>query len=126
MKYSSYGALQRDPDALRFVGPFMKKFYLDELGQIMNILKGEMSVVGPRPLPPTDDSNALAPRKLLNTGVFCFKANTWKIRGSTILRQTTDMEYYESYAASSVLGLVRLDLLIVTDGIRAIVQGEGL
>lgn len=32
----------------------------------------------------------------------------------------------ESYANSSVLGLMRLDLLIITDGIRAIIQGKGL
>lgn len=74
-KYGSHGMLQRNPDALRFVGPFMKKFYVDELGQITNILKGEMSVVGPRPQPPMDISDSVPPRTILNTGIFCFKAN---------------------------------------------------
>lgn len=125
-KYGSHGMLQRNPDAFRFVGPFMNKFYVDELGQIINILKGEMSVVGPRPQPLIEASNSHPPRKFLNTGIFCFKVNKWKNRGETILQQTSDMDYYESYADSSVLGLIRLDFLIMRDGIRAIIQGEGL
>ena len=125
-KYGSHSMLQKNSESLRFVGSFMKKFYMDELGQVINILRGEMSVVGPRPQPPIETSNDLPPRKFLKTGIFCFKANKWKNRGDTILQQESDMDYYESYASSSALGLMRLDILIVTDGIRAIIRGEGL
>lgn len=42
--------LKKDPRITR-VGQFIRKYNIDELPQLINILKGEMSIVGPRPLP---------------------------------------------------------------------------
>ena len=50
----------REDPRVTGVGRFLRRFSLDEVPQVLNVLKGEMSLVGPRPLPLRDYSQLVA------------------------------------------------------------------
>ena len=51
-KKDSNGNLLSDSERLTKIGNFVRKTSLDEFPQLINVLKGEMSLIGPRPLLP--------------------------------------------------------------------------
>ena len=125
-RYSTYAGLQQNNQSLSFTGLVLKKFYIDEIPQIFNVLKGDMSLVGPRPQPVGHPDNQGKCRQLLKTGMVGFVANKWKTGGHTFVKHSTDLQYLELVTHAKPLQLMKIDFLALLDGIRASIRGKGL
>ncbi len=104
------------------VGRFLRKFSLDELPQLWSVLKGDMSLVGPRP-PLRDEWEQFEPwqrRKLsVKPGITCL----WQIRGRNDVRDfdewvKLDLKYIDNWS-------LWLDLEILLLTIPAVLRGTG-
>ena len=124
-KFKTWSFLQKDPSSIRHFGKIMKNTYMDELGQFFNILKGDMSFVGPRPLPVGYELNNEAPRKTLKAGLVGFATNRAKNEGDTISKQKTDIEYLDIYQTASPFEVIKVDLIVILDGFRAVLKAKG-
>ncbi|HZQ47137.1 MAG TPA: sugar transferase [Verrucomicrobiae bacterium] len=109
-----------DPRITR-IGRWLRKYSLDELPQLYNVLIGDMSLVGPRPpLPREVERYSLADRRRLAAlpGVTCF----WQISGrseiSFIGQVKLDLRYIESRS-------FWVDVKILARTVPAVLLGEG-
>lgn len=100
--------LKDDPRITRF-GRFLRKSSLDELPQIFNVLKGEMSIVGPRPV--VRDELALYGHKRwayleMRPGI----TGLWQVSGRNEVsydeRVAFDKEYRDSFSFTRDLGII--------------------
>jgi lipopolysaccharide/colanic/teichoic acid biosynthesis glycosyltransferase len=67
--YDADGRKLSDDERMSRIGVFLRRTRLDELPQLLNILRGDMSFVGPRPLLPRDQDNAYRARLLVRPGL---------------------------------------------------------
>ena len=112
--------MKDDPRITR-AGRWMRRYSLDELPQLFNVLKGDMSLVGPRPpLPREVDMYSIADRRRLaaTPGLTCF----WQIGGRSEIdfkeQVNLDVLYIESQS-------LWLDLKILCRTIPAVLSGKG-
>ncbi|MGW5433709.1 sugar transferase [Streptomyces sp. NPDC004059] len=111
--------LRDDPRVTR-VGRVLRRFSLDELPQLVNVVKGEMSLVGPRPLPLEDSVYAGKARGRLDT--LPGMTGLWQISGRSDLgwddMVRLDLQYVQRQS-------VRLDLLILARTLPAVLTARG-
>jgi lipopolysaccharide/colanic/teichoic acid biosynthesis glycosyltransferase len=103
------------------LGRFLRRWSLDELPQLWNVLRGEMSLIGPRPLPVNQvlaSPNMLSSRHSVAPGL----TGWWQIHGRSDLDATQSLAMDEFYVRNRSL---RLDLVILLRTLRVVVSGRG-
>jgi exopolysaccharide biosynthesis polyprenyl glycosylphosphotransferase len=105
------------------VGRFLRKYSIDELPQLLNVLRGEMSLVGPRPLPVDEvqrfDDFAHRRRLSVKPGLTCL----WQISGRNNVKDfkdwvRLDLEYIDNWS-------LWLDIKILFRTIPVVLSGTG-
>ena len=111
--------LENDP-RITPVGRFLRKTSLDEIPQVINILKGDMSVVGPRPLVPgeLEKHNGLTLYNKVRPGL----TGWWACNGRSNIsyKERLELEYY--YVKNCSL---QLDILCILRTIFAVLRRDG-
>ncbi|MDR1190607.1 MAG: sugar transferase [Verrucomicrobiales bacterium] len=111
-----------DPRVTR-LGRFLRRTSLDELPQLLNVLKGEMSLVGPRPLPVYEtraiSENAQRRRLSVRPGITCL----WQVQGRNELKSFAewvklDLQYIDHWN-------IWLDVKILLKTIPAVLRFHG-
>jgi exopolysaccharide biosynthesis polyprenyl glycosylphosphotransferase len=112
--------LANDPRITRW-GRWLRRASLDELPQLFNVLKGDMSLVGPRPLPLSETAQIKGPlrrRFSMKPGM----TGLWQCSGRSRVDfaewMRLDLEYVDNWS-------LRLDLQILVKTILAVLSGKG-
>ena len=109
-----------DPRITR-IGKFLRRYSLDELPQLWNVLRGDMSLVGPRPHP-LDDAQNYQPEDLQRLGVTPGLTGLWQVTARRDPSFERSMALDREYIARWSL---RMDFQILRKTVSAVFHGEG-
>lgn len=113
--------IKDDPRITR-VGKFLRRYSLDELPQLFNVVLGEMSLVGPRPLP-TRDVDKFSERHFIRQEVLPGVTGMWQVSGRSDIIDfdqvmKLDLGYIENWS-------LWLDFQILVKTVQVVLNKEG-
>jgi len=112
--------MKRDP-RVTWIGRIIRKFSIDELPQLWCVLKGDMTLVGPRPPVPREvAAYTLADRRRLDVtpGLTCF----WQVSGRSDIAFPQQVQLDVQYIESQSLWV---DFVVLLKTIPAVLLGKG-
>ena len=119
-EYKKYKKLRNDPRITK-IGEFIRKTRLDEFPQFINVLKGDMSLVGPRPYLPREKEEINGFFKYIMS---CKPGITglWQVNGRNdvtfVDRLDMDMNYYYNHS-------LKLDIILLYKTLKKVLKREG-
>ncbi|MFC8593929.1 sugar transferase [Streptomyces atroolivaceus] len=110
--------MRRDPRVTR-IGHALRRTSVDELPQLLNVLRGDMSLVGPRP-PLPEEVSRYDERELRRLAVRPGLTGLWQVSGRSDLswQETVslDLWYVDNWSVATDMGLLARTVRAVTDG----------
>ena len=114
--------LRDDPRVIRGIGTLLRRYSLDELPQLWNVLKGEMSLVGPRPFPEYHLNGFPESFRTLRASVTPGMTGLWQVssrsNGDLKAQEAEDTFYIRNWS-------VRMDINILLRTVKAVIAPRG-
>lgn len=124
--YRNIKHLETDNKSITPVGRYIRKAYLDEIPQLFNIIKGDMGLVGPRPIAKKDYID------VINRGETCKMLIKPGLTGIVQINKGTDKatflsdyEYIYKYMTYSQTRLCLFDFILILKTVSKVVKAEG-
>lgn len=120
--------LQADPENLTYYGRFLKRIYMDESPQLWNVLRGDMTLVGPRPTNLKNSENFKKSGDYTREIMVCGLTGPFQSQKGYGARPQSDLdkEYVDFVATNPGWRVVFEDFKIILQTIRVVLEAKGI